>query len=118
LRLLSLQRYKSAPDLRGAGEPAQSNDAPRAAIKSVSLDAETGIKTIFRVDGSIHEELFDPSVLSKLDSDQRSASAVSTRTGAAQPGKGTLDDTTGSTGLPRTMLGLNAGADTPEGFPA
>jgi hypothetical protein len=111
-------RLQPAPDLRGAGEPAQSNGALRAAIKSISLDAETGIKTIFRVDGSIHKELFDPSVLSKLDPDQRSASAVSTMTGAAQPDKGTLDDTTGSTGLPRTMLGLNAGADTPGRFPA
>jgi hypothetical protein len=111
-------RLQPAPDLRGAGEPAQSNGALRAAIKSISLDAETGIKTIFRVDGSIHEELFDLSVLSKLDSDQRSASAVSTMTGAAQPDKGTLDDTTGSTGLPRTMLGLNAGADTSGRFPA
>ena len=99
-------RPQPAPDLRGAGEPAQSNGALRAAIKSISLDAETGIKTIFRVDGSIHEELFDPSVLSKLDSDQRSATAVSPVTGAAQPHKGTLDDTTGSTGLPRTALGI------------
>ena len=107
-------RLQSAPDFRGAGEPAQSNGAPRAAaIKSISLDAETGIKTIFRVDGSIHEELFDPSVLSKLDSDQRSATAVSTVTGGAQPDKGSLDDVTSSTGLPRAMLGLSAGADTP-----
>jgi NADH dehydrogenase/NADH:ubiquinone oxidoreductase subunit G len=111
-------RLQSAPDLRGAGEPAQSNGALRAAIKSISLDAETSIKTIFRVDGSIHEELFDLSVLSKLDSDQCSAPAVSAVPGVAQPDKGTLDDTTGPTSLPRTMLGLNAGADTPGRFPA
>jgi NADH dehydrogenase/NADH:ubiquinone oxidoreductase subunit G len=107
-----------APDLRGAGKPAQSNGALRTAIKSISLDAETGIKTIFRVDGSIHEELFDPSLLSKLDSEQRAATAVSTGTGVAQPHKGSPDDTTGSTGLPRTLLGLNAGANTPGRFPA
>ncbi|MPR13249.1 hypothetical protein [Microvirga tunisiensis] len=110
-------RLQSAPDLRGAGEPAQSNGVPKAAIKSIFLDAETGIKTIIRVDGSIHEELFDPSVLSTLDSDQRSAPAVSAVTGVAQPHKGPPDDTTGSTGLPRTLLGLNAGADAPERFP-
>jgi hypothetical protein len=97
---------------------AQSDDTPKAAIKSISLDAETGIKTIFRVDGSIHEELFDPSLLSKLDPDHRSATAVSTVTGVAQPHKGALDDMTGSTGLPRTMLGLNADADIPGRFPA
>jgi hypothetical protein len=107
-----------APDLRDGLEPTQLNGAPRAAIKSVSLDAETGIKTIFRVDGSIHEELFNLSVLSKLDSEQRSPNVGGIVTGAAQLHKGTQDDTTGSTGLPRTILGLNAGADTPGRFPA
>jgi hypothetical protein len=105
-------RTPSAPDSHDALEPPHWDGASKAAIKSISLDAETGIKTIFRVDGSIHEELFDPSVLSKLDSDQRSPKVVSLVTGSAQTHKSPLDDTTGSIGLPRTTLGLNAGADT------
>lgn len=35
----------------------------KAAIKSVSFDVESGIKTVQMKDGSIHEELFDESVL-------------------------------------------------------
>jgi hypothetical protein len=105
-----------APALHGPVEPAKSAGALKAAIKSISLDAETGIKTVIRVDGSIHEELFDPSVLSKLDSDQRSGRVVSDTTGADQPRIGSPDDTTGSTSLPRTTLGLNADADTRGGF--
>jgi general stress protein YciG len=101
----------SATDLRGAVEPAKSDRASKAAIKSISLDAETGIKTVIRMDGSIHEELFDPSVLSKLDPDQRSASVLSSVVGAGQPHKDSPNDTTGSTSLHRTTLGLNAGAD-------
>jgi hypothetical protein len=97
--------------LRGAVEPAKSDNASKAAIKSISLDAETGIKTVIRVDGSIHEELFDPSVLSTLDPDQRSASAISSVAGTGQPHKSSPDDTTGSTSLHRATLGLNAGAD-------
>jgi hypothetical protein len=103
---------RAAPDLRGSVESIQPDSASKAAIKSISLDAETGIKTVIRVDGSIQEELFDPSILSKLDSDHRSASVISSATDADQPHKGSPDDTTGSTGLPRTTLGLNAGADT------
>jgi hypothetical protein len=101
----------SATDLRGAVKPANSGGAAQAAIKSISLDAETGIKTVIRVDGSIHEELFDPSVLSTLDPDQRSATVISSVAGAGQPYKGSPDDTTGSTSQHRTTLGLNAGAD-------
>jgi hypothetical protein len=101
----------SATDLRGAVKPANSDRASQAAIKSISLDAETGIKTVIRVDGSIHEELFDPSVLSTLDPDQRSATGISSVAGAGQPYKGSPDDTTGSTGQQRTTLGLNVGAD-------
>jgi hypothetical protein len=108
----------SATDLGGAVEPARSDNASKAAIKSISLDAETGIKTVIRMDGSIHEELFDPSVLSKLDSDQRSASVISSVVGAGQPHKGSPDDTTGSTSLHRTTLGLNAGADPRSGLRA
>jgi hypothetical protein len=97
--------------LSGAVEPSRSDSVSKAAIKSISLDAETGIKTVIRVDGSIHEELFDPSVLSTLDPDQRSATVISSVAGAGQPYKGSPDDTTGSTSQHRTTLGLNAGAD-------
>jgi hypothetical protein len=38
-------------------------------VKSVYFDAESGIKTIVMTDGSIHEESFDSSVLSRLASD-------------------------------------------------
>jgi general stress protein YciG len=109
-------RLPLAPGLNGPVEAAKSDGALKAAIKSISLDAETGIKTIIRVDGSIHEELFDPSVLSKLDSDQRSASVISSATDAGRPHKGLSDNMTGSTGLTRTTLGLNASAGTRGGF--
>jgi hypothetical protein len=38
-------------------------------VKSVYFDAESGIKTIVMTDGSIHEESFDSTVLSRLASD-------------------------------------------------
>ena len=77
-----------APDLRDPAEPARPDSSSRAAIRSISLDAETGIKTVIRVDGSIHEELFDPSLLSTLDPAPRSVGSASKATGADQSPQG------------------------------
>jgi NADH dehydrogenase/NADH:ubiquinone oxidoreductase subunit G len=104
-------RLQPVPDLRGAGEPAQSNGALRAAIKSISLDAETGIKTVIRVDGSIHEELFDPSVLSTLDPAPRSGGSTRKAIGANQSPKVSPDEMTGSTSVRELTLGRHAGTD-------
>jgi NADH dehydrogenase/NADH:ubiquinone oxidoreductase subunit G len=83
----------------------------RAAIRVISLDAETGIKTVIRVDGSIHEELFDPSVLSTLDPAPRSGGSTRKAIGANQSPKVSPDEVTGSTNVRELTLGLHAGAD-------
>ncbi|QRM32513.1 hypothetical protein [Microvirga sp. VF16] len=102
-----------APDFR---EPARPDSPPRAAIRSISLDAETGIKTVIRVDGSIHEELFDPSVLSTLDPAPRSVGSASKATRANQSPKISPDEPTGSTSVREMTFGLHAGTD-PGGRP-
>jgi NADH dehydrogenase/NADH:ubiquinone oxidoreductase subunit G len=45
-------------------------------VKSVYFDAETGIKTIIMTDGSVHEEPFDNSMLSRLASDDGGPSSL------------------------------------------
>ncbi|WP_370434772.1 hypothetical protein [Microvirga sp. TS319] len=89
----------AGPVVRASAETARTDNAPVAAIKSVSLDAETGIKTIIRMDGSMQEELFDPGILSRLDPEQRSAHSVSSVVGTDQSATTAPEDTTGSTGL-------------------
>ncbi len=88
-----------AQDSRASAEPVRTDNARKAAIKSVFLDAETGMKTILRADGSIQEELFDPGILSKLDPDQRSVSSVSSVVDAGPLPKTAPEDTTGSIGF-------------------
>lgn len=102
-----------APHLR---DPARPDSSSRAAIRSISLDVETGIKTVIRMDGSIHEELFDPSILATLDPAPRSVGSASKVTGADQSPMVSPDETTGSTSVRELTLGLNAGAD-PHGRP-
>src|SRR5215213_4928759 len=97
-----------APDLR---DPANPDGLSRAAIRLISLDAETGIKTVIRVDGSIHEELFDPSVLSTLDPAPRSGGSTRKAIGANQSPKVSPDEITGSTNVRELTLGRHAGAD-------
>jgi hypothetical protein len=46
---------------------AEAEPATDQAVKSVFLDTETGIKTTIMVDGTIQEEPFDASLLSKLN---------------------------------------------------
>ncbi|MBQ0820810.1 hypothetical protein KBI52_11395 [Microvirga sp. HBU67558] len=89
----------SGPDSRASAEPVRTDNARKAAIKSVFLDAETGIKTIIRMDGSVQEELFDPGILSKLDPEPRSASSVGSVAGSDQLPKTAPEDLTGSTGF-------------------
>jgi NADH dehydrogenase/NADH:ubiquinone oxidoreductase subunit G len=100
-----------AQDLRDPADPARPEGLSRAAIRLISLDAETGIKTVIRVDGSIHEELFDPSVLSTLDPAPRSVGSTRKAIGANQSPKVAPDETTGSTNVRELTLGLHAGAD-------
>jgi hypothetical protein len=45
-------------------------------VKSVYFDAESGIKTIIMTDGSVHEEPFDNSMLSRLASDDGGPSSL------------------------------------------
>jgi hypothetical protein len=97
-----------AQDLR---DPARPEGLSRAAIRLISLDAETGIKTVIRVDGSIHEELFDPSVLSTLDPAPRSGGSTRKAIGANQSPKVLPDEMTGSTNVRELTLGLHAGTD-------
>jgi alkylhydroperoxidase family enzyme len=100
-----------AQDLRDPADPARPEGLSRAAIRLISLDAETGIKTVIRVDGSIHEELFDPSVLSTLDPAPRSGGSTRKAIGANQSPKVSPDETTGSTNVRELALGLHAGTD-------
>jgi hypothetical protein len=100
-----------AQDLRDPADPARPEGLSRAAIRLISLDAETGIKTVIRVDGSIHEELFDPSVLSTLDPAPRSGGSTRKAIGANQSPKVLPDETTGSTNVRELALGLHAGTD-------
>jgi hypothetical protein len=48
-------------------------NAPKPDVKSVYIDAASGIKTTFMADGSIHEEMFDSTVLSTSGSGQAPA---------------------------------------------
>jgi NADH dehydrogenase/NADH:ubiquinone oxidoreductase subunit G len=100
-----------AQDLRDPADPARPEGLSRAAIRLISLDAETGIKTVIRVDGSIHEELFDPSVLSTLDPAPRSGGSTRKAIGANQSPKVLPDEMTGSTNVRELTLGLHAGTD-------
>jgi len=97
--LASVTSPGQAPDSRASAEPVRTDNTRKAAIKSVFLDAETGIKTILRADGSIQEDLFDPGILSQLDSDQRSASSVSSVVGAGTLPQAAPEDRTGSIGF-------------------
>lgn len=87
-----------APDLRAPAAPDRTDNARKAAIRSVLLDAETGIKTIIRTNGSIQEGLFDPGILSKLDPEHRSAGAVRNVVNT-DPLPKSPEDATGSTGF-------------------
>jgi hypothetical protein len=100
-----------AQDLRDPADPARPEGLSRAAIRLISLDAETGIKTVIRVDGSIHEELFDPSVLSTLDPAPRSGGSTRKAIGANQSPKVSPDEITGSTSVRELTLGRHAGTD-------
>jgi NADH dehydrogenase/NADH:ubiquinone oxidoreductase subunit G len=103
--------HPTAQDLRDPADPARPEGLSRAAIRLISLDAETGIKTVIRVDGSIHEELFDPSVLSTLDPAPRSGGSTRKAIGANQSPKVSPDEITGSTSVRELTLGWHAGTD-------
>jgi hypothetical protein len=61
---LAPQDAASAPS--PVPEPVGSSTGQTPAIKSVSFDLESGIKTVFMTDGTVHEELIDSSTASKL----------------------------------------------------
>ncbi|EIM26883.1 hypothetical protein [Microvirga lotononidis] len=100
----SVASPQSGSDSQTSAEPVRADNARKAAIKSVFLDAETGIKTIIRTDGSIQEELFDPGILSKLDPEQRSARTASNVVGTDPLPKSAPGDMTGSIGFQGAAL--------------
>src|SRR3954453_22903789 len=57
----------SAPSL--VPEPVGSRTGQRPAIKSVSFDLDSSIKTVFMTDGTVHEEPIDSSTASKLSAE-------------------------------------------------
>jgi hypothetical protein len=57
----------AAPAPVPIAEPIVQNQGSQAAIKSVSFDFASGIRTTIMSDGSIHEEPFDSSTLAKLE---------------------------------------------------
>lgn len=66
------QSYVTTPTADATlSPPPKSRDrhgAQRPALKSVTLDLSSGIKTVQLTDGTIHEEALDSSILSKLGS--------------------------------------------------
>jgi hypothetical protein len=93
----ALTDEKPQAEPRRPAEPSRAKPEERPAVKSVFFDQSSGIKTTIMADGSIHEEMFDLSVLS------RGASPAS-RGGADVAGQSrdsSPTDTTGSTTLPR-----------------
>lgn len=103
----------SPPAPSNPREQPTSDNASKAAVKSVTLDAETGIKTIIRADGSISEEPFDQSILSKLELDRSSAN--STTRVVDQSVKASPVDTTGSTTLKGAQSSPSANASSQRG---
>jgi len=65
----------SAPGL--VPEPVGSRTGPKPAIKSVSFDLASGIKTVFMTDGTVHEEPIDSSTASKLSAEPAGAGLTS-----------------------------------------
>jgi hypothetical protein len=65
----SLAPHAAAPALGPALVPVGSITGQKPAIKSVSFDLDSGIKTVFMTDGSVHEEPVDSSTASKLSAE-------------------------------------------------
>lgn len=86
-------RSASPPD--SPVDPANPRNTSKPTLKSVSFDVESGIKTVIMTDGSIHEEPFDSSVLSKLVSEQGGGNSLTAY--VDQLRKGSAAETTGST---------------------
>jgi hypothetical protein len=77
-----------------ASDPASSQASQKPAVKSLSFDGESGIKTVIMTDGSIHEEPFDTNILSSL-ADQSGRSSLTAYLNGFR--KSSPGDTTGST---------------------
>jgi hypothetical protein len=58
-------------------EPASLTSGPKPAIKSVSFDLSSGIKTVRMTGGTVHEEPIDSSTVSKLGAEPAGASLTS-----------------------------------------
>jgi hypothetical protein len=78
-----------------ASDPTTPQASQKPAVKSLSFDGESGIKTVIMTDGSIHEEPFDTNILSSLASDQSSGSSLTAYLNGFR--KSSPGDTTGST---------------------
>jgi hypothetical protein len=64
------QRKQVEEQAEGPASADAATEPPKPTVKSVYFDANSGIKTTFMMDGAIHEEMFDTSVLSKSGSGQ------------------------------------------------
>ena len=67
----------ATPGSSPASESVSPANGQKPAIKSVSFDLSSGIKTIRMMDGTVHEEPIDSSAMSKLGSEPAGASLTS-----------------------------------------
>ena len=65
----SLAPHATASALGPIPEPVGSRTGQKPAIKSVSFDLASGIKTVLMTDGTVHEEPIDSSTASKLSAE-------------------------------------------------
>ena len=75
--LASLAPHATASTPGPAPEPVGSRTEQKPAIKSVSFDLASGIKTVFMTDGTVHEEPIDSSTASKLSAEPAGAGLTS-----------------------------------------
>ena len=73
----SLAPHATASTPGPAPEPVGSRTEQKPAIKSVSFDLASGIKTVFMIDGTVHEEPINSSTASKLSAEPADAGLTS-----------------------------------------
>jgi hypothetical protein len=77
-----------------AADSLGSQNTSKTMLKAVVFDVGSGIKTTIMIDGSIHEELFDSSVLSKLTPEHGAMDSLSGFVNQLR--KSSSEETTGS----------------------
>jgi len=73
----SLAPHATASTPGPVPEPVGSRTGQKPAIKSVSFDLASGIKTVFMTDGTVHEEPIDSSTASKVSAEPADAGLTS-----------------------------------------